>query len=227
MSTNNQEEKDELQQVNEALSRSEQFIEKNQKNLLIALAVIVVIVAGILYFRHGYLAPREKMAQEMIYIGEQYFAIDSLQVALNGDGAEYIGFEGIIDEYGATKTAKLASAYAGLCYKKMGNYEKAIDCLSRSKAEDIMVSPALTGSIGDCYVELGKASKAVGYFEKAAEVDNDLLAPIYLMKAGRVYESLGKFGKARKIYEQIKERYPLSAEGQDIERFIERAKSKE
>jgi tetratricopeptide (TPR) repeat protein len=89
-----------------------------------------------------------------------------------------------------------------------------------------MVSPAITGAVGDCYVELGKIDKAVGYFEQAAEAKNELLAPIYLMKAGRAYEALGKWGKALKIYEQLKERYPLSQEGLDIERFIERAKAK-
>jgi tetratricopeptide (TPR) repeat protein len=226
MSTKSQEGKDELQQVNEALSRSEQFIEKNQKNLLIALAVIVVIVGGVLYFRHGYLAPREKTAQEMIFIGEQYFAMDSFQLALNGDGAEYIGFEGIIDDYGVTKTAKLAAAYAGLCYRNMGNFEKAAEYLNRSNAGDIMVSPALTGAIGDCQVEMGNLAKAANYFEQAAETDNELLAPIYLMKAGRTYEALEKWGKALKIYEQLKDRYPLSQEGMDIEKYIERAKAK-
>jgi tetratricopeptide (TPR) repeat protein len=226
MSTSNQEGKDELQQVNEALSRSEQFIEKNQKNLLIALAVIVVVVGGVLFFRHGYMVPREKAAQEMIFIGEQYFAMDSFQLALNGDGAEYIGFEGIIDDYGVTKTAKLAAAYAGLCYKNMGNFEKAADYLGRSNASDIMVSPAIKGAIGDCYVEMGDLNKAVNYFEQAAEPKNELLAPIYLMKAGRAYEALEKWSKAVKVYEQLKERYPLSQEGMDIDRFIERAKAK-
>ena len=215
-----------MQQVNEALSSSEQFIEKNQKNLLIALAVIVVVVGGIIFFRHSYLAPREKTAQEMIYMGEQYFAMDSFQLALNGDGGEYIGFEGIIDDYSVTKTAKLAAVYAGLCYKNMGNFEKAADYLGRSNAGDIMVSPAIKGAIGDCYVEMGDLKKAVSYFEKAAEVKNELLAPIYLMKAGRAYEALEKWGKALKIYEQLKERYPLSQEGMDIDRFIERAKAK-
>jgi tetratricopeptide (TPR) repeat protein len=226
MSINKQEEKTELQQVNEALSNTEQFLEKNQKNLLIGLAVIVVIVGGVLFFRHGYLVPREKAAQEMIFVGEQYFALDSFQLALNGDGAEYIGFEGIIDDYGVTKTAKLAAAYAGLCYKSMGNFEKAADYLNRSNASDIMISPALTGAIGDCYVEMGNLTKAVNFFEKAAEADNELLAPIYLMKAGRTYEALEKWGKALKIYEQLQKRYPLSQEGLDIEKYIERAKAK-
>ena len=216
--------KDDLQQVNEALSRSEQYIEKNQKNILIVLGVIVVLVGGVLLFRHSYLAPREKEAQEMIFIGEQYFAVDSFQLALKGNGADYIGFEGIIDEYGLTKTAKLASAYAGLSYMHLGQYDTAIDYLKKFDADDIMVSPALLGAIGDCYVELNKYSKAVTYFEKAADTKNELLAPIYLMKAATVYEKLKEYNKALRVYERIQKKYPLSQEGTDVERFIERAK---
>lgn len=224
--SNKPEEKEELEKMNEALTRSEQFIEKNQKNLLIALTAIVLVVAGIIIFRQAYLKPKEKEAQEMIFLGERYFAVDSFKVALQGDGAEFIGFEGIIDDYSATKTAKLAAAYAGLCYKAMGDNEKAIDYLKKSNADDIMVSPALQGAIGDCYVELGKPEKSISYFENAAEADNELLAPIYLMKAARVYESLNKFSKALKIYEQIKKEYPMSQEGLEVDKFIERAKIK-
>jgi tetratricopeptide (TPR) repeat protein len=224
MSKKTEDPKDDLQQVNEALSRSEQFIEKNQKNLLIALAVIVVLVSGILLFRHTYLIPKEKEAQEMIYVGEQYFATDSFQLAIHGDGAGYIGFEAIIDDYRTTKTAKLAAAYAGLAYKNLGDFEKAIEYLKKCKAEDIMVSPALTGAVGDCYVELKDYAKAADYFEKAASVENELLSPIYLMKAARVYEKQGKKDMAVKTYETIKSKYPNSQEGLSVEKYIERDK---
>jgi tetratricopeptide (TPR) repeat protein len=225
MSTKSEAPKENLEQVNEALSRSEQFIEKNQKNFLIALAVIVVLVSGVLLFRHAYLIPKEKEAQEMIFMGEQYFAEDSFQLAIHGDGGEYIGFEAIIDDYRTTKTAKLAAAYAGLAYKSMGNYEKAVEYLKKCKAEDIMVSPALTGAVGDCYVELKDYAKAADYFEKAAAIDNELLTPIYLMKAARVYEKTKDYSKALKIYERIKTEYPLSQEGSEVEKYIERAKN--
>ncbi|MFA7357741.1 MAG: hypothetical protein WCZ67_00410, partial [Bacteroidales bacterium] len=84
--------KDELQNVGEVLTRSEQFIENNQKNLLVALLVIVLVVSGVLLFRNSYMGPREKEAQEMIFRGEQYFAADSFELALYGDDYEFIGF---------------------------------------------------------------------------------------------------------------------------------------
>lgn len=220
------EKKDELQQVTEVLSRSEQFIEKNQKNILIVLGIIVLLVGGVLLFRHNYLIPREKEAREMIFMGEMYFAVDSFNLALNGNGADFIGFEGIMDEYSMTKTAKLAAAYAGLSYKGLGDYESAIKYLKKFSADDIMVSPALVGSIGDCYVELNEYGKAISYFKKAASIDNELLAPIYLLKLANVYEKQEKYSKAITVYEQILKKYPTSQEGEVADRFIERAKLK-
>lgn len=55
-------EKDELEKMNEALSMSEQFVEKYQKPLLLGLLVVVVIVGAILGVRHFYLLPREDKA---------------------------------------------------------------------------------------------------------------------------------------------------------------------
>ena len=215
--------KEELQNVGEILTRSEQFIENNQK-------VFGGSVGdrsggnGIIFSGTVICGPKEKEAQEMMFRGEQYFAADSFELALYGDDYEFIGFEGIIENYGITKTAKLASAYAGLCYKHLGDYEKAIDRLNKLNAADIMVSPALTGAIGDCYVELDQLQKALPYFERAGQSDNNLLAPIYLMKAGRVYEALGKYDSARGVYEKIKKNYPLSQEGLNVDRYIERTR---
>lgn len=219
-----EENKDALEGMNEALTRSEQFIENNQKTLLIALLAVIVVVGGIFLYNSKVVLPREQKAAEQIFKGEQYFAIDSLDLALNGDAIDYIGFEAIAKQYASTKTGKLAKAYAGLCYKAQGNYEEAIAYLSKVKTSDIAVSPALVGAVGDCYVELGQAQKAVSYFEKAAKSGNTLLAPIYLMKAGLAYESLGQWSKALAAYETIKAEYPNSMEGSEIEKYIERAK---
>ena len=53
-----QQEPDELQNVEQALSKTEQFIENNRKQLLIGLAVIVVVAAAIVWFFNGYVAPK-------------------------------------------------------------------------------------------------------------------------------------------------------------------------
>ena len=45
------------------------------------------------------------------------------------------------------------------------------------------------------------------------------------MKAGLVYEELGKNEEALKMYEEIKLKYPQSAEGYEIDKYITRIKS--
>lgn len=210
--------------VGEALSRSEQFIEKNQNTLLIALVAVLVIVAGIVLYNNKVVGPRNLAAAEQLFRGESYFAADSFDLALNGDGVDFVGFEQFVSDFRHTKSANLAKAYIGLCYKNQGDFETAASYLKQVKAKDIMVSPALVGAVGDCYVELGETAKAVSYFEKAGKVHNNLLAPIYLMKAGLAYESLGNYAAALKVYQTIKEEYPLTQEGSEVDKYIERAK---
>lgn len=222
-----QPEQDQLQNVQEALGRTEQVIEKYQKQMLIGVAVLVLVVSGYLASKHFYFAPLEKKAETAMFKGEFYFAKDSFQLALNGDNAGYLGFEEIINQYSGTKSGNLAKAYAGICSQSMGEYEKAIKYLQGFDADDKLVAPAIVGSIGDCYVELGKVKEAVSYFEKAAtRADNNLVSPVFLKKAGVAYESLGDSKGALKVYNIIKEKYSMSQEASDIEKYIERASTK-
>jgi tetratricopeptide (TPR) repeat protein len=212
--------------VEEALSKSEKFIEKNQKILTIVIGSIIVVVLGIFAFQKLYLAPREKAAQSQMFMAQKYFEQDSLDKALNGD-ANYPGFLGIIDDYSMTKSANLSKYYAGIIYLKKGKYEEAISYLEKFDSDDEFVGPMATGGIGDAYLELGNKEKAVSYYEKAASQQvNDLTSPLYLMRAAFVYEDLGKFDKALSIYEKIQKEHVKSTEARDIEKYIELAKAK-
>ena len=69
--------------VEEALSKSEKFIEKNQKILTIIIGSAVVIVLVIFAFQKLYIAPREKAAQGQMFMAQKYFEQDSLNKALH------------------------------------------------------------------------------------------------------------------------------------------------
>ncbi len=216
--------KDKELEVGEIVSQSEQFIEKHKKNIIYGVIAIAVIVGAFLGIRHGYMIPREKNAAAAIFKGEQYFARDSFAIALNGNGADYLGFESIISDYGSTKSGNLAKAYAGICYYKLGEPETAIKLLKSFSGKDKMVSPSITGLIGDCYVNAGQTKEGISYFEKAAkEADNEVISPTYLKKAGVAYESLNQYDDALKAYKTIKEKYFTSMEASDIDRYITRA----
>ena len=211
-------------EVEELVSKSELFIENNSKKIMLGILALAVIVGAFFGYRHGYLIPLQKKASVALFKGEQYFAKDSFQLALNGNGADYEGFEAIIDQYGNTKPGNLAKAYAGICYAQLGQYDQALENLKSFDASDDMISPAIIGLIGDCYVNMDNAKEGVTYFEKAANAaDNEVISPIYLKKAGIAYESMQQYNDAVKVYTQIKEKYFNSMEAADIDKYIARA----
>lgn len=224
MSNKKEQGRDELQSVDQALSKSEQFIEKNRKPILIGLGAILAIAIAIVAFNTYYVTPRNITAADKLAVCVRYFEADSFNLALNGDGINE-GFAEIADNYGITETAELASLYAGICCYKMGNYEDAIPYLKKFDAESVNMLPANITLIGDCYVALENYSEAVKYFEKAGAMDNDLTAPRALNKAGICYEEMGNYAAAEKCYRTIKDKYFASQLANEMDKRIARCQA--
>lgn len=211
-----------LQEVENVLTSAEQFFENNQKTLTIIFGAAIVIAGIFIAFHRFYKIPREKEANEQMFYAEQYFEKDSFNLALDGDG-NYPGFLDIIDDFGGTKSADLATYYTGISYLRLGQFEDAIDYLESFSSDDILVGPVALGACGDAYAELGDTEKALNLYIKAAEVsENSFTAPIYLLKAGKLYESVDDIDKALEAYEEIKDKYPESTEGRQIDKYIAR-----
>ena len=213
-------------QIEETLSRTEQYIEDNQKSLVVIVGVIIAIIAIYLSFTNFYLEPLEQEAHADMYMAEMYFEKDSFNLALNGDG-QFLGFLDVVNEYSLTNAGNLANYYAGLCYLHTAQYEDAIEYLSDFSSDDIILSTLALGCIGDAYLELEENSKALKYYEKAAENnDNEFTTPRYLMKQANVLEMDGDYMAALEIYNQIKEGYSKSQIAQDIDKYIVRASNR-
>lgn len=211
--------------VQEAYSKTEQYIEENKKSLSIIVGVIVALVGIYVAWKYWYVAGKEKDAQKELFVSETYFEKDSLNKAINGDG-QSLGLEGIVKDYGVTPSGNLAEYYLGIGYLKKGEYEKALEHLKEFNANDQIVAPVAIGAIGDCYVELNNVEEGISYYLKAAEKSkNKFTAPIYLKKAGMAYESMNNYKDAVKVYERIKTDYEKSTEGREIEKYIARAKA--
>ncbi|MEI6576926.1 MAG: tetratricopeptide repeat protein [Bacteroidota bacterium] len=212
-----------IHKVEEALSKSEQFIERYQTIISIVIGAIILIVLGYFAFNKFYIQPREKEAQTQMWKAERYFEMDSLDKALKGDGS-YPGFLAIIDDYSMTKSANLSKYYAGICYLKKGEFQNAIDYLGKYKGKDVMVAAMAKGGIGDAYMELGDMKKALEFYQEAADKENEFTTPVFLMKVAWTYETSKEFQKAIDAYQKIKTNYPKSAEARGIEKYIVRAK---
>lgn len=214
------------QNVGEILSKTDKFIDKYWKQILIGVAAVILIVIGIIVFRHSYLVPKERNAEIALFPAQQHFANQQWDLALNGDTIGSDGFLDIIDDYSGTSSANLAKAYAGLCQYKLGDYEGALKNLKSYSTKDVLFAAQIQGAIGDCQVNLGNVKQGIDFFKKAASKANSkILSPIYLQKAGIAYESLQDYKSALEMYTSIKTQYPESMEANSIDKYIERAKA--
>ena len=209
------ESKEKTEAVVEAVSKTDLFFKEN-KNLIIGVAVAAVLVAfGIFAFQKWYYQPKAREAQQQLYPAEMAFKAESWETALNGDGNN-LGIAQVIEDYGKA-TPAAAWFEAGICELQLGNYESAIDYLKNYKGKARSIS-----CMGDAYVGLEDYAKALDCFVKAAGVIDNIYAAAYLLKAGVTAEQLGKNEEALKYYKTIKEQYPQSMEGYDIDKYISR-----
>lgn len=214
-----------LENIGETLSKTEEFIFNNKKIIGIVVVVAIIVILGFFGYTRYYIGPKTIEATEQMFHAQKYFESDSLNKALYGDGNS-LGFLDIISEYGMTKPGNLANYYAGILYLKKNDFEKAISYLEDFDADDHLISPMAKGAIGDAYLELGDKDKAATFYLEAANWDdNGFTSPLFLYKAGQVYELLGNFDKAISIYTRIKTNYYKSNEGRSIEKNIARAQT--
>ena len=212
-----------ISNVEQTLSKTEQYLEENYKVLLTGLGVIVSVVA-LIWLSKILFSKRNDEAQSQIYQAERYLEMDSLSLALYGDG-NYLGFLDIAKSYKFTKTGNLAKYGAGICFLHLGDYESAIEFLNKYSKKDKVIGSLAIGAMGDAYVELGNLEKGAAEYVKAANfAHNSFNSPVFLMKAGEIYELTGKYSDALKMYERIEHEYSSSTEGSSIEKYIARVK---
>lgn len=220
--------------LDESASKTEEWVSRNQNIILGAIGVVAVVVLGYLAYSQFVLKPKAANAANEMYYPQQYFdqaltagvQRDSLlNLALNGAEGKY-GFLDIIDEYSGTPAANLATYGAGMSYLQMQKYQEAIDYLEDFKADDAIYGPLAKGAIGDAFAQLDQPEEALSYYEKALGMaDNEFTTPRYLNKAGITALGLGQKDKALKYFQRIKDDYPTSQEGNNIDAYIGMAKA--
>jgi tetratricopeptide (TPR) repeat protein len=226
MAKKNAPQTDNLQELESALTKTERFIEENQKPITIAVAALIVVVIAFLGINRFYLQPRNDEAQTQMFMAENYFERDSFNLAINGDG-NYLGFLDIIDDYKMTKAANLSKYYTGISYLHLGQYEEAIDYLKGFKTKDLLLGPIAEGAMGDAKLELGDSNEALKHYRKAYTMnENELTSPLYMLKAAKVLESLDNLEDALALYREIKAKYPETTEGQEADKYIARVEIK-
>ena len=214
-------------------SKTEAWVEKNQKYILGIVGAIAICVLGYIGYEQFIQEPKEAEAANEIFQAQQYYeeamnapSPDSLyNLALNGGEGKY-GFLDIIDNYGGTSAGNRAKYYAGMAYLNLKDYQNAIDYLDRYKGKDEMTGPLAKGAIGDAFVQLNQNEEALKYYEEAAAMsDNGVTAPRFLLKAGIIALNLGKADVALTHFKAIEDNYPNAPEALRAEIYVGQAEA--
>ncbi len=202
--------------LDEGATKTEAWIEKNQKVIFGAVAAVAVVVLGYILVNKFYLEPKQEEATNEIYQASSYYeqavtattAKDSLyNMALNGNAGKY-GLVDIADKYSGTPTGNIATYQAGMAYLNTKKYQEAIKYLDQFSGDDLVLAPLAKGGIGDAFLQLNQPEEALKYYKEAVAIsNNDVTTPRFLMKAGITALSLGKSAEAYEFFNRIVEEF--------------------
>jgi len=214
-----------FEKLDTTASRTEEWVSKFQNFILAAVVVIALSVLSYLGYQNYIFEPKKVEAVSELNQAQYYFELavngqdsDSLfRRALNGGEGKY-GFLDIIENYGGTPAAKLATYSAGMAYLNMGDYVNAIEYLDQFDTDDVLLKALAKGAIGDAFAQIGQPDDAFDYYVAAFKSsDNSFSAPKYLFKAGILGTTLGKNSAALSFFKTIQSEYPDSPEAEKVE----------
>ena len=212
-----------LEEEKNPLAEIENVWERYGKQASYVLLTIIVLIGGYLAYRNFVAEPKEKAATEAMFHAEEYYRLDSTRLALNGDNIN-AGFLKVISKYSGTKAANLASFYAGSCYLKLGDFNNAVKYLKDFTTPVKQLQERAFGLLGDAYSEQNQKEEAAEQYKKAGTYfeKDELFSPEYLFRSAYLYESMGKTQDAIAMYKLIKDKYPTSQRGADIDKYLAR-----
>ena len=204
------------------VDRALNFWDKYGRIIMIASAAVIIIGGGYLIYKNFIKAPQERKAMEAMFKAEEYFRMDSLRLALNGDGMNP-GFERIISQNGSTKAGNLARFYAGSAHLKLGDYNKAVNYLKDFETEAKQIQARAYKLLADAYAEQGKHQDALTNYKKAArefEEDEVNSSEALFLAAYLADRVLNKKNDAVELYKELKRKYPQTQFGFEAEKYL-------
>lgn len=214
----------------EEVNASEEFLEKNLKQITSMVVALFVIIGGVTYF-YTSSGDAELEDQKKIFRAQYYFGLDSNEIALFGDtsgkvNAELIGFDELASDLESSKVKNLNNFYIGVLNLKNGEYAIAVEYLSDFSSGDELLQARAKSLLGDAYMELAETdesnySKAISAYKEASSLkSNEGFTPVYLMKLALAYELGGDDAKAIETYGKIINTYkPNVAEVTEAKKY--------
>lgn len=213
---------EELNEVH-AIKKAKDFWGKFSKPITYIGGLVILLAGGYLVYKNFFSSPKELKATEAMTQAQAYFGNDSLDLALNGDGAS-MGFLKIIKTYSGTTAANLAHYYAGSIYLRKLDYKNAITQLEDFSTDATQIQSAAWRMLGDAYMNTDKKEKGAEYYEKAGKLNekDEYTSSENLFRAAMAFEVAGKKEKAADLLKILKEKYPKTQTGGQADKYLAR-----
>ena len=214
--------KEELREdrVATAVSQWAQWAQKNLRLLIgavIAVAIVVIAVVAVMQTR----ARNERNASFAFYRAQEAY--------MGGNHAQALTeFQGIASQYGSSSSAETVQLYIGNCQLALGNPTAAEtafrEFLSDAGSDPLFKSAAIRGLAG-ALLDQDKAGEAAQEYQRAAEIEGNLMATDDWISAARVLLGQGNKAEARTILERVVRDDPTHPRVQEARVLLEEARA--
>ena len=205
---------DTIVNVEELASKSEQFVHQNRKQLTLGLGGVAAVILVVIGYSTLSAGPKNEAAEEAAFMAEHYFAKDSIDLAMFGDGLS-AGLEEVLSDHAGTPAASRAAFELGIMHRDAARFEDAVEAFNQAGFSDDVFGPLTDANIGDCLVELGDLEGAESHFASAASraasgLAAKALSPMCSYKQALVLIELGDEAKAKSVLQDLAEDFPNS-----------------
>lgn len=203
------------------IEKAKDFWGKYSKPIIIACVAIIVAAGGWLIYKNFVQGPKETKAAEAMFKAEDYYRMDSVNLALNGDG-QNLGFLKIISKYDGTKAANLAHFYAGSCFIKLNDNAKAVSHLKDFSTSSKPLQLRAYKLLGDAYADQGKNAEALSAYKKAARhfTEDKMASAEALFLAALLADRNKDQKEAIELLKELKDKFPQTQQGVDADKYL-------
>lgn len=206
----------------QVVAQARDFWTRYNKPIMIVSLLLILGIGGWYAYKNFFKDPKESKAADAMFKAEEYYRMDSLDLALNGDG-QFDGFLRVIDKYGGTDAGNLARFYAGDIYIRKGDNANAVKHLEKFSTSSKALQARAYKLLGDAYADQGKNSDALNNYKKAAGhfEDDEANSAEYLFYAAYFADRVMKDKEeAIKLYKELKKKFPNSQQAFDADSYL-------
>jgi len=207
----------------QVLSNVQDFWSRNSKKIIAISSLVILLAGGWWAYKNFISEPGEKKASEAMSRAEFYYSKDSMDLALNGDGIN-AGFLKIIKNHSGTKAANLAHYYAGSIYLRKDDFANAVKYLKEFSTGSQLIQSQAYRMLGDAHMSLNKKEEGIAYYVKAGKLNDkdEYTSSECLFLAALANETAGKKKEAEELFLLIKEKYPQTEKGMQVDKYLAR-----